>query len=72
MRITQEEAIPITGHHRDICRFSGPDDQRFEAMWKAIRRLVYPKPEENGSPGENTPGEENARICPLDVSIPSC
>jgi ABC-type branched-subunit amino acid transport system substrate-binding protein len=39
MNITQEEAIPIGGNHMDICRFSG-DDERFEAVWKAIRRLT--------------------------------
>ncbi|OIW33004.1 hypothetical protein CONLIGDRAFT_570241, partial [Coniochaeta ligniaria NRRL 30616] len=40
MKITQEEAIPIEGDHMGIARFSGPDDERFEAVWKAIRRLI--------------------------------
>ena len=40
MNVTQEEAIPIEGHHTEICRFSGPEDERFEAVWKAIRRLI--------------------------------
>ncbi|RYP53829.1 hypothetical protein DL768_001280 [Monosporascus sp. mg162] len=40
MKITQEEAIPIEGHHRDIRRFYGAQDERFEAVWKAIRRLI--------------------------------
>lgn len=40
MKTTEEEAIPIEGHHREICRFYGTQDERFEAVWKAIRRLI--------------------------------
>lgn len=40
MKITQEEPISIEGDHMGIVRFSGPDDERFEAVWKAIRRLI--------------------------------
>jgi hypothetical protein len=40
MKITQEEAIPIEGDHRQIARFTGPEDDRFQAVWKAIRRVV--------------------------------
>jgi predicted nucleotide-binding protein (sugar kinase/HSP70/actin superfamily) len=32
MKITQEEAIPMEGDHRQIARFSGPDDDRFQAL----------------------------------------
>jgi hypothetical protein len=48
MKVSQEEAIPMEGHHRDICRFSGPDDERFEAVWRAIRRLI-PQGENKGT-----------------------
>lgn len=34
MKITQEEAIPIEGDYRQIARFSGPEDDRFQAVWK--------------------------------------
>ncbi|KAK4167842.1 hypothetical protein QBC43DRAFT_192522, partial [Cladorrhinum sp. PSN259] len=40
MNITQEESIPIEGNHMDMCRFSRPDDEGFEAVWKAIKRLI--------------------------------
>jgi hypothetical protein len=39
MNIPQEECIPIDGYHRDICRFSR-DDDRFEAVWKAVKRMM--------------------------------
>jgi hypothetical protein len=44
MKIPQEEAIPIHGDHRQICWFSSLEDDRFEAVWKAISRLI---PEEH-------------------------
>ncbi|RYP34530.1 hypothetical protein DL767_004242 [Monosporascus sp. MG133] len=40
MNVSQEESIPMKGDHREICRFSRQDD-RFEAAWKAIRRLIH-------------------------------
>ncbi len=51
MKVTKEEAIPIEGHHRDICRFRGPEDPRFEAVWKAIQRLALgEEPDKRMSP----------------------
>ena len=40
MEITGEEAIPMAGNHMEICTFSGPDDERFEQVWKAIKRII--------------------------------
>jgi len=39
MNISEEEAIPMDGDHREICRFS-KDDDRFEAVWKAVQRCL--------------------------------
>ncbi|KAH7204891.1 ankyrin repeat-containing domain protein [Fusarium redolens] len=47
MKITQEEAIPIEGEHKEICKFYGADDARFTAVCNAIRRLV---PQEENKP----------------------
>jgi hypothetical protein len=47
MNITQEEALPIEGDHREMCRFEKVDDARFQAVWNAIRRLI-PKKETIG------------------------
>lgn len=57
MKTTEEEAIPIEGHHREICRFYGAQDERFEAVWKAIRRLI--------------PQEEHRRASQRSVYSPS-
>lgn len=43
MNIPQEEAIPMSGDHREICRFS-PMDERFLAVQRAIERLVALEP----------------------------
>lgn len=40
MNITQEDTIPMEGNHMEICRFADGDDERFDAVWKAIKRLV--------------------------------
>jgi hypothetical protein len=40
MEITGEEAIPLEGNHMEICAFSGADDERFEEVWKAIKRAI--------------------------------
>jgi hypothetical protein len=45
MEITGEEAIPLAGDHMEICKFSGVDDERFEEVWKAIKRLIESNPD---------------------------
>ncbi|KAJ3455478.1 hypothetical protein MRS44_016960 [Fusarium solani] len=42
MGVSQEEPISMKGDHRKICRFSR-DDPRFEAVWKAVQRLIPPQ-----------------------------
>jgi hypothetical protein len=44
MEITGEEAVPLAGNHMEICTFSGVGDERFEEVWKAIKRVVESKP----------------------------
>ncbi|KAN0120203.1 ankyrin [Hyaloscypha variabilis] len=46
MEITGEEAIPLAGNHMEICKFSGVDDERFEEVWKAIKRLIESNPDQ--------------------------
>jgi hypothetical protein len=48
MNITQEETIPMEGDHREICRFESADDERFDSVWKAIKRLI-PVAEQQGT-----------------------
>jgi len=43
MNITQEEALPLEGDHREMCRFRGSDDPRFSVAWNAIKRLIPEK-----------------------------
>ena len=43
MNITQEEALPIEGDHREMCRFKDVDEQRFQPVWNAIRHLIPKK-----------------------------
>jgi hypothetical protein len=45
MEITGEEAIPLAGNHMEICNFSRVDDERFEEVWKAIKRLIESNPD---------------------------
>jgi hypothetical protein len=45
MEIAGEEAIPLAGNHMEICKFSGVDDERFEEVWKAIKRLIESNPD---------------------------
>jgi hypothetical protein len=40
MEITGEEAIPMAGNHMEICTFLGAEDERFEQVWKAIKRVI--------------------------------
>jgi hypothetical protein len=42
MEIPNEEALPLEGNHQEICKFSGANDERFEEVWKAIKRIVDP------------------------------
>jgi hypothetical protein len=33
----------MEGDHREMCRFTSVDDPRFDAVWKAIGRLISNK-----------------------------
>jgi hypothetical protein len=45
MEITGEEAIPLARNHMQMCTFSGAEDERFEEVWKAIKRVIESSPD---------------------------
>jgi hypothetical protein len=61
MNMPQEESIPMDGDHREICRFNRTDE-RFEAVWKAVSRLVAIKAPSNS---EGTLHFTDSRDCRL-------
>jgi hypothetical protein len=42
--LSHEDARPLEGNHMQIARFSGPADERFERVWKAIKRMIPDSP----------------------------
>lgn len=40
MGLQHEDYMMLSGNHSSMCRFSKGDDERFDAVWRRIRRAA--------------------------------
>jgi hypothetical protein len=40
LNLPNERAIPISANHRDMCKFSSANSQRYRPVWEAMQELV--------------------------------